>query len=48
LERLCEVVCQHRAQSSDAVKEAVVTDVRQHLGAHDVCDSITLVVVKPQ
>jgi sigma-B regulation protein RsbU (phosphoserine phosphatase) len=48
LERLCEAVRQHWGQSAEAVKEAVVADVRQHIGTHEVYDDITLVVVKQQ
>jgi len=46
LERLCEVVSQHWSQSAEAIKEAVIADVRQHIGKQEVYDDITLVVMK--
>ncbi|MDH3601046.1 MAG: SpoIIE family protein phosphatase [Candidatus Tectomicrobia bacterium] len=48
LERLCEMVREHWGQPAEAVKEAVVADVQQHIGTHEVYDDITLVVVKQQ
>jgi sigma-B regulation protein RsbU (phosphoserine phosphatase) len=48
LERLCDVVRQHWAQSADAIKEAAILDVRRHIDGHVVYDDITLVVVKQQ
>lgn len=46
--RLYEMVRQHWGQSAEAIKEEEVTDVRQHIGAYEVYDDITLVVVKQQ
>jgi len=46
LERLCEVVSQHWSQSAENIKEAVIADVRGHIGAQEVYDDITLVVLK--
>lgn len=46
LEQLCEVVrlnCQHSANS---IKQAVIDDVRQHIGEQTVYDDITLLVLK--
>jgi serine phosphatase RsbU (regulator of sigma subunit) len=48
LERLCEVVGRHWAQSAEAIKEAVIWDVQQHIDGHEVYDDITLVVAKQQ
>jgi serine phosphatase RsbU (regulator of sigma subunit) len=48
LERLCAVMRQHWGQPAEAVKDAVVADVRRHIGDHKVYDDITLVVVKQQ
>ena len=48
LARLCAVVCQHWGQAADTIKEAVVADVQQHIGGHQVYDDLTLVVVKQQ
>lgn len=46
LERLCKVVSQHWAQPAEDIKEAAVADVQRHIGAQEVYDDITLVVVK--
>jgi len=46
LERLCEVVSQHWSQSAEEIKEAVIVDVRGHIGGQEVYDDITLVVMK--
>lgn len=46
LERLCEVVQEHRHQSADAIRQIVIDDVRRHIGAQKVFDDITLVVLK--
>ena len=45
-ERLCEVLCEHWPQPAEAIKDAVVTDVKRHIGTQEVYDDITLVVVK--
>ena len=36
------------SQPAEAIKEAVVTDVRRHIGEQKIYDDITLVVVKQQ
>lgn len=46
LNRLCEVVSQNWNQSAEAIKQAVIADLRQHIGAQKVFDDITLVVLK--
>jgi serine phosphatase RsbU (regulator of sigma subunit) len=46
LERLCAVVQAHWSEPAEAIKEAVVQDVRRHIGAQEVYDDITLVVLK--
>ncbi len=46
LAQLCEVVREHWSQPAEAIKEAVVADVRRHIGEQEVYDDITLVVVK--
>ena len=48
MERLCEVVRKHWPEPAERIKEAVVTDVRRHIGEQEVYDDITLVVVKQQ
>ena len=46
LERLCEVVVENRHSSAEEIKQAVIDDVRQHIGTQKVFDDITLVVIK--
>jgi sigma-B regulation protein RsbU (phosphoserine phosphatase) len=46
LERLCEVARTHWAKPAEAIKEAVVTDVRAFIGQQKVYDDLTLLVVK--
>lgn len=46
--RLCEVLREHWAQPVEAIVDAVVADVRRHIGEQVVYDDITLVVVKQQ
>jgi len=46
LERLCAVVRTHWAHSAEAIKEAVVSDVKRYIGQQKVYDDITLVVAK--
>lgn len=48
LERLCSVVSQHWHLPAEQIKDAVVVDVAQYIGAQTVYDDITLVVVKQQ
>ena len=46
LEQLCTVVQRHRQKSADAIAQAVIGDLRSHIGAEKVYDDITLVVLK--
>jgi serine phosphatase RsbU (regulator of sigma subunit) len=46
LARLCTVVSQHWGAPAEVVKECVVKDVHQYMGAQKMYDDITLVVVK--
>ena len=46
LERLCTVVSQRWMTPAEVIKECVVKDVHQHMGAQRLYDDITLVVVK--
>ncbi len=48
MERLCDVVSAHWAQSAEAIKDAVVADVRAFIGQQTVYDDLTLLVVKQQ
>jgi len=46
LERLCEMLSQNWSQSAEDIKDAVISDVRRHIGEQEVYDDITLVVMK--
>jgi serine phosphatase RsbU (regulator of sigma subunit) len=46
LERLCEVLSQHWTQSAEAIKQAVMADVRRHIGSQKVQNDLTLLVIK--
>jgi serine phosphatase RsbU (regulator of sigma subunit) len=46
LERLCEVVSGNCSLSVSEIRQAVINDVRQHIGEQKVFDDITLVVIK--
>jgi len=46
LERLAQVVQECRQQSSQQIRQAVIDDVRRHIGKQKVFDDITLLVLK--
>ncbi len=46
MERLCYIVSAHWAQSAEAIKDAVVADVRGFIGEQTVYDDLTLLVLK--
>ncbi|NES22170.1 MAG: AAA family ATPase, partial [Symploca sp. SIO3E6] len=46
LEKLCEVVRGNSSLSAEAIKQAVIDDVRRHIGSQKVFDDITLLVLK--
>ncbi|HEY9802404.1 MAG TPA: SpoIIE family protein phosphatase [Leptolyngbyaceae cyanobacterium] len=46
LERLCEVVSQNWQYSANEIRQAIIADVRSHIGEHIVYDDITLLVLK--
>lgn len=46
LERLCQVVAEHWQDNAEAIKEAVVADVRRHIGGQALYDDLTLIVLK--
>lgn len=46
LERLCEVVSRNWQLSAEEIKQAVIDNLRQHIGTQKVFDDITLVVLK--
>ncbi len=46
VERLCEVIVEHHAKTSQEIKEAIVADVMAHIGTNKVYDDITVLVIK--
>jgi sigma-B regulation protein RsbU (phosphoserine phosphatase) len=46
LERLCEVVGQHWQDNAAAIKDAVIADVKRHIGEQPLYDDLTLIVIK--
>lgn len=46
LERLCKVIRENWAKPADAIKDAVVSDVRDFIDVQTVYDDLTLVVIK--
>ena len=46
LERLCEVVSRHWEEPAEAIKNAVIADLRSFIGQQKVHDDITLLVLK--
>ena len=48
IEQLCQVISQNWHQSVEEIKDAVIADIRQHIGKQKVFDDITLLVMKRQ
>ena len=48
LERLCEVLSCNWQRSAEEIKQAVIADVRQHIGQQQIFDDITLIIIKPK
>ncbi len=46
IDRICRIATQHRHRSADEIQQAIVADVRRHIGNHQVYDDITLLVFK--
>ncbi len=46
LDRLCEVICQHVDDPAIAICQAVIADLRSHIGTQKIYDDITLLVLK--
>ena len=46
LDRLCEVICQHVDDPAIAIRQAVIADLRSHIGTQKIYDDITLLVLK--
>ncbi|MBO9998497.1 MAG: SpoIIE family protein phosphatase [Cyanobacteria bacterium SID2] len=48
LDRLCEIVRHHRHEKANAIRQAVINDLRDHIRQQKVYDDITLLVMKQQ
>ncbi len=48
IERLCEVISHNWQNSAEQIKQAVIDDLKRHIGKQKVFDDITLVVLKQQ
>jgi serine phosphatase RsbU (regulator of sigma subunit) len=46
IKQLCEVVSRYREYSAQEIREAVISDVRRHIGEQKIFDDITLLVLK--
>ncbi|MCP2727325.1 SpoIIE family protein phosphatase [Limnofasciculus baicalensis] len=46
LERLCQIVSCNWQESADDIRQAVIQDLRSHIGSHTVYDDITLLILK--
>jgi sigma-B regulation protein RsbU (phosphoserine phosphatase) len=46
LERLGEVISRHWTQPAESIKQAVIADVRDHIGSQKVQNDLTLLVIK--
>ncbi|MGD1910532.1 MAG: SpoIIE family protein phosphatase [Rivularia sp. (in: cyanobacteria)] len=46
IEKLCEIIQQNRHLTSAEIKDAVIEDLRSHIGLQEVFDDITLLVLK--
>lgn len=46
LERLCQVVGEHWQDEAEIIKQAVIADVRRHIGGQALYDDLTLIVLK--
>jgi sigma-B regulation protein RsbU (phosphoserine phosphatase) len=46
VDRLCEVICANASRSAHDIRQAVIDDLRSHIGSQKVYDDITLLVIK--
>lgn len=45
-QRLMEMVAAHRGESAEAIKDAIIDDVKRHIGQQTLYDDLTLVILK--
>ncbi|MEK8015459.1 MAG: PP2C family protein-serine/threonine phosphatase, partial [Candidatus Parabeggiatoa sp.] len=48
LGRLCEALSCNWQRSAEEIKQAVLADLRQHIGQQKIFDDITLIIIKPK
>jgi len=46
VDRLCQVICEHVDEPAIAIRQAVIADLRSHIGTQKIYDDITLLVLK--
>ncbi len=46
LDRLCEIAALHWRDTAEAVKDAIIADVRRHIASQPLYDDLTLIVLK--
>lgn len=46
IDRLCAVISQHWEEPAEAIKQAIVTDVKQFIGQQTIYDDMTLLIMK--
>ncbi|WP_018954002.1 SpoIIE family protein phosphatase [Thioalkalivibrio sulfidiphilus] len=45
-DRLMEMIASHRAESAEFIKDAIINDVKRHIGNQTLYDDLTLVILK--
>ncbi|MCC5810521.1 MAG: PP2C family protein-serine/threonine phosphatase [Ectothiorhodospiraceae bacterium] len=45
-DRLVEIIVAHHGESAEAIKDAIIADVKRHMGTQTLYDDLTLVVLK--
>jgi len=48
IERLCQILSHNWRQPAPKIRQAVIEDVRRHIGTQKIYDDITLLVIKPK
>ncbi|EDN71461.1 Stage II sporulation E [Beggiatoa sp. PS] len=48
LEQLCKIISCNWQRSAEEIKQAVIADLRQHIGQQKIFDDITLLIIKPK
>jgi len=46
IERLCQLITEHWQANANTVRDAIIADLRVHIGAQPVLDDVTLLVIK--